>query len=225
METGRTTIVIAGITGTLAKLITKHLLTHPNIHINGFCRNPDRLPESLHSDSRLTLFKGQYTDVEVIRQAVKGADVTICCYMGDDKLMVDGQKILIDACIEERVPRYIASDYCMDFRKLAYGDHPIKDAMKHVSAYLDDKASQIKAVHILNACFLERPWIGIWNLDKRSFSYWGSGDEKWEFTSYDNAAEFTAEIALDPDANGFLSCKSSPSVCDNKLLILGLSPR
>jgi hypothetical protein len=128
--------------------------------------------------------------------------------MGHDGLMVDGQKLLVDACIAEGVPRYIASDYCMDYRKLAFGDHPVKDAMKYVHSYLEEKGSQITPVHILNACFLERPWIGIWNADKETFSYWGTGDEKWEFTSYDNTAEFTAEAALDPNAIGFLTCRS-----------------
>lgn len=205
MGTCYTTVAIAGITGTLAKLITKQLLRRPNVHIKGFCRNPSKLPHSLRSNSRLTLFQGAFENTAVIREAVQGADVTICCYMGDNDLMVDGQKILIDACIAEKVPRYIASDFCMDFRKLAFGDHPVKDAMKHIHAYLEEKKSQINAVHILNACFLERPWIGLWNSNKSCFMYWGTGDEKWEFTSYDNAAEFAAEVALDKNSNGFMS--------------------
>lgn len=217
-----TTVSIAGITGTLAGLITKHLLKRPDVYIRGFCRNPSKLPDSLRSHPRLTLFKGAFTDMEIIREAVRGANVAICCYMGPDALMVDGQKLLIDACIAEKVPRYVASDYCMDYRKLAFGDHPVKDAMKHVQIYLEEKASQITAVHILNACFLERPWIGIWNPDKEIFTYWGTGDEKWEFTSYDNAAEFTAEAALDPDANGFLSCKFLSLNCYNKELTIFL---
>ncbi|KAF4631212.1 hypothetical protein G7Y89_g6920 [Cudoniella acicularis] len=201
----QTTVAIAGITGTLAKLITKHLLSKPNVNIKGFCRNPSKLPTSLRTNPRLTIFEGTFNDTNLLRETVRSADVTICCYMGPDSLMIDGQKLLIDACIAEQVPRYIASDYCMDFRKLAFGDHPIKDAMKHVHAYLEEKKDVIKAVHILNACFLERPWVGVWDAEKGVLSYWGTGDEKWEFTSYDNSAEFTAEVAMDGNANGFLS--------------------
>ena len=32
--------------------------------------------------------------------------------------MVDGQKTLIDCCIEAGVPRYVASDWCLDYRDL-----------------------------------------------------------------------------------------------------------
>jgi nucleoside-diphosphate-sugar epimerase len=207
MATATTTVAIAGITGTLAGLITKHLLKHPNVHINGLCRTPSKLPDHLRSESRITLFQAQSNDVKTIREAVREADVVICCYLGDNTLMIDGQKTLIDAGIAEGVPRYVASDYSMDFRKLEFGDHPVKDPMKHVQAYLETKKAQITAVHVLNACFLERPWQGIWDDKNNTFKYWGTGDEKWEFTTYDNAAEYTAEVTLDKEANGFLSCK------------------
>jgi len=202
-----TTITIAGITGTLARLITKHLLKHPNVHINGLCRTPSKLPDVLRSNPRLTIFQAGANDTKTIRQALREADVAICCYLGDNGVMVGGQKTLIDACIAEGVARYIASDWSMDFRKLAYGDHPPKDSMKHVQAYLEENSDKITAVHILNACFLERPWAGLWNAKNQCLQYWGTGDEKWELTSYDNAAEYTAGVALDKEANGFLSCK------------------
>lgn len=202
-----TTIAIAGITGTLARLITKHLLKHPSVHINGLCRTPSKLSASLRSNPRLTVFQCEANETTVIREAVRKVDAVICCYLGDNNVMVEGQKHLIDACIAEGVPRYIASDWCMDFRKLSFGDHPPKDPMKHIQAYLEEHEDQIAAVHILNACFLERPWVGLWDAENECFNYWGTGDEKWEFTSYDNAAEFTAEVALDNEATGFLSCK------------------
>jgi NAD(P)H-binding len=213
MATATTTVAIAGITGALARLITEHLLKHPNVHINGLCRKPSKLSKAILSDSRLTIFQAGANDTETIRQAVHKADVVICCYLGDNAVMVDGQKTLIDACIAEGVPRYIAGDWSMDFRKLSYGDHPTKDPMKHVQEYLEEKSAEITAVHILNACFLERPWVGLWDAENESFRYWGTGEERWEFTSYDNAAEFTAEVALDKEANGWLSCKFCPPKC------------
>ena len=217
-----TTIAIAGLTGTLGRLIAKHLLKHSNIRINGLCRDPSKLPVHIRTDTRVTLFQADATNVEAIRKALQDAHVAICCYLGDNNLMVDGQKTLIDACIAEGVTRYIASDWSMDFRKLALGEHPPKDPMKHVQSYLEEKSNMITAVHILNACFLERPWVGLWDSQKQSFRYWGSGDERWEFTSYDNAAEYTAEVALDSEAHGWLSCKVPPprSIRRNRSLTL-----
>lgn len=208
-----TTVAIAGITGSLGKLIAEYLLAKPDVRIHGLCRTPSKLPPSLRDEPRLTLYTASSTDITVVQAALHDVDVVICCYLGPPSLMVDGQKILIDICIAERVPRYIAGDWSMDFRKLKLGQHPPKDPMKLVHAYLEEKeaAGQIRAVHVLNGCFLERPWVGIWDADRQLFKYWGTGDERWEFTTYRNAAQFTAEVAVDKDATGWFSCEYSSS--------------
>ena len=123
--------------------------------------------------------------------------------------MIDGQQTLIDACIAEGVPRYIASDWSLDFRGLKLGDHPAKDPMKHVQAYLEKKEGEgkIKGVHVLNGAFMEVVWasfLGYVDAEKGTFRYFGTGDEKLEMTTYEDAARFTAEVAVDPNANGFL---------------------
>ena len=204
------TVAIAGITGGLGRLIAEYLLAKPYVRVQGLCRTPAKLPQSLREEPRLTIHTASSTDIAALRNAVNGADVTICCYLGPHDLMVNGQKMLIDACIAEGVPRYIAGDWSMDFRKLELGQHPPKDPMKLVQAYLEEKevSGSIKAVHVLNACFLERPWVGIWDAGENVFKYWGTGDERWEFTTYHNAAQFTAEVAVDKTAVGWFSCKS-----------------
>jgi NAD(P)H-binding len=168
------------------------------VHINGLCRTPSKLPGSLATNPRVTIFQATATDTDQIRSALRNASVAICCYLGDPTVMVAGQKTLIDACIAEKVPRYIASDWSLDYRRLELGDLPSKDPMKHIAAYLD----------VLNACFLEAPWRSLWDAQGQNFKYWGTGEEKWELTSYGTAAEFTARVALDPEATGYLSCKS-----------------
>lgn len=207
MSSPTTTVTIAGLTGKLALLIAKHLLKTPHVHINGLCRTPSKLPPSLASHPRVTIFPATATDTPQLRSALHDASICICCYLGDATLMVSGQKALIDACIEERVPRYVASDWCLDCRRLQLGDLPAKDPVKQVAAYLEERKGRILGVHVLNACLLEAPWRSIWDAQGRHFKYWGTGEEKWELTSYGNAAEFTARVALDTEANGYLSCK------------------
>jgi hypothetical protein len=124
--------------------------------------------------------------------------------------MIDGQKTLIDACIAEAVPRYIASDWSLDFSKLELGQHPAKDPMKHVQAYLGEKSSKIKGVHVLNGAFMEvvwAPFLGWINAAESTFQYFGTGDEKLEVTTMKDAANFTADVAVDENADGFLNCK------------------
>jgi hypothetical protein len=205
-----TSIAIAGFTGKMARLITTSLLqNHPNVKIHGICRSPDKIDENLRSNPNITIFGATSNDIPVLRRALAGTSVCICAYLGDNTLMIDGQKALIDACIAEDVPRYIASDWTLDFRGLELGDHPTKDPMKHVQRYLEEKESEgkIKGVHVLNGAFMQVIWasfMGYVDTEKGMFRYFGTGDEKLETTTYEDAAAFTAEVALDPNANGFL---------------------
>lgn len=206
-----TTVAIAGITGTLARLIVEKILAlpepHSNIEIHGLCRTPSKLPKTLREHPRITLFQATAYDSDAIRGALKGVDIALCCYLGDDTVMTKGQRILIDACIEAGVPRYMAGDWSMDFRKLELGEHPPKDAMIRTWKYLEEREEKIKAVHILNACFLERPWPGIFDGKKEEFTYWGSGEERWEFTTYEDAAAFTAWLVADGRHSGWFTCE------------------
>lgn len=77
--------------------------------------------------------------------------------------MIEGQKKLIDACETTGVPRYIASDWCVDYTKLQLGDLFPKDPMKHVKAYLDTK-QVVKGVHMLIGAFIDpilSPYYGV----------------------------------------------------------------
>ena len=126
--------------------------------------------------------------------------------------MVEGQKVLIDACIAERVPRYIASDFSFDFRGLSIGEFPYRDCQLKILDYLQEKedAGSIRAVHILNGGFHEAvlsAFMGILNAGSKKVCYWGRGDETWEITSMENTAEFTAEVASDAKAVGVLRGK------------------
>ena len=140
--------------------------------------------------------------------------MVICCYLGNESLMVDGQKLLIDACIEEGVPRYIASDWSLDYRALKMGDLPSKDPMKQVYAYLQDreKEGKIHGVHVLNGAFMEVMWasfMGLFDETVPKFTYWGTGDGKSEMTTMADAAAYTAEIASDPSVTGVVNGKWS----------------
>lgn len=122
--------------------------------------------------------------------------------------MNDGQKHLIDACEAQGVRRYLASDYSLDFTKLEYGQLTSKDPMKHVKEYLE-KQKVVKGVHVLIGVFMDTffsPFFGVLNAEAK-LSYWGTGEEIWESTSYANAAEFVAAVALDENAVGIQNCK------------------
>jgi hypothetical protein len=135
-------------------LVATHLLKNPEVSLRGYARDSSKVISSISSSPSVKLFQGEAYDDSKIRPFVNGCDVVICAYLGDDKLMVEGQKRLIDACETGGVPRYIASDWALDYTKLQFGELFPKDPMKHVKAYLETKKT-VKGVHILNGGFME----------------------------------------------------------------------
>lgn len=225
------TVGIAGATGKFALLLADNLRKSPNVQIRCFCRNPGKLPQDIRSPSQVTVIQGEATDEAALRSFVHGCDVVVCCYLGDNVFMTNGQKLLIDACEHENVPRYVASDYCLDFTKLEYGDHPNKDPMKHVKAYLDTKKN-VKGVHVLIGVFMETLWsrdLGIFHPDDNRITYYGTGDEIWESTTYGTAAEYVAAVALDRsavDKQEFLGDrKSIRQIADDFADVYGQKPQ
>ncbi|GAB1207610.1 hypothetical protein APSETT445_006334 [Aspergillus pseudonomiae] len=226
------TLGIAGITGKFARLVVKHLLqTHAEVHIRGFCRNASKLPDHFRASDRITTIQGDAMSLVDARAFVRGCHVVVCCYLGDNQFMTDGQKVLVDACELEGVTRYLASDYCLDFTKLELGQHPAKDPMKLVKAHLDSKPT-VQGVHVLIGAFMETFWsgyFGVFDPAEITFSYWGDGDEVWESTTYDTAAAFVAAVATDPNAVGmqhFLGDrKNIHQIADDFAEVYGKRPR
>lgn len=200
------TVAIAGITGKLGQLIAKAVLGYPQAKIQGLCRDKSKLSTEISSDPRVTITQGASDDPATARKAVQGSDVVICAYLGPNDFMVQSQKTLIDAAEAEKVPRYIASDWSLDHTKLKLGDLPPKDPMIEIKAYLETK-KDIKGVHIMNGAFMQ---VVQMVFQQDPVGYWGSGDEKWDFTSYETCAEYTAAIAMDPSALGVIKGIPSP---------------
>lgn len=112
-------IAIAGLTGRISRSIAKHLLgTKTNVTIHGIVRDPAKLPDELQSNSKVKVFQATSDEKDKLKNALEGADVCICGYSSGNDVMIEGQKTLIDACIESGVRRYIASDWCLDYRDL-----------------------------------------------------------------------------------------------------------
>ena len=209
------TVGIAGITGKFGGLVLANLLKYPDVNIRGFCRNPSKLSERIGSSAtHIQITQGSSDNVAALNTFVRGADVVICTYLGDRDLMVTGQMLLVDACERHGVPRYIASDYSLDYTKLEPGQLPAKDPMRTVKEYIETKQN-VRGVHVFIGGFMETilsSYFRLWNAGHKAFEYWGSGDEVWESTTYRNAAEYVAAVAVDRGAVGVKNCNTPLSV-------------
>ncbi|KAG8665123.1 hypothetical protein FPOAC2_14376 [Fusarium poae] len=197
-------VTIFGANGNLSVRITRLLLQKPNVSVRGYARNISKIPEDIRNHQQYKAIQGEVTDKEKIRGAVHDADVVLCQYQGFDDVVLDGQKLLIDICEEEKVGRYFSSAFVGDIRGMKVGQHDRMDITLQIFKYLESK--KLRSVHMMCGAFIET-WLeysGVIDLGTNTVSYWGTGDETWDLTSYDDSAAYTVEAILDESTDGYL---------------------
>ena len=120
---------------------------------------------------------------------------------GLSDVIVDLQKRILDASIQAGVQRFIPSDYCTDYNDLTPGENRNFDLRREFKEYVD--STGIKASSIFNGAFADILTYNtpLLNVKDKSIAYWGDkADFKLDFTTMDDTAAFTAEVAFDDSA-------------------------
>ncbi|KAB2573246.1 hypothetical protein DBV05_g8073 [Lasiodiplodia theobromae] len=208
-----TIVGIAGLTSKFAQCVVKELQAYPDVTVKGFCRSPQKLAQKALAKYKVEVIQGEFDDEVAIQRFVRGTDIVICCYFGDPDVMTRGQKILVDACAKEGVPRYLPSDFAVDYTKIPAHELFPKESCRVIKNYLVEK--KVSGVHVLVGGLIETFWSGffqIYDAETKTIAYWGTGDEKWDLTTYETAATYTAALAVDKSAAGVFrfrgDCKS-----------------
>ena len=133
-----------------------------------------------------------------------GAACVVSALAGFQDVVVDAQAVLLDAAIKAGVPRFIPSDYSIDFSGLPPGGNRNLDLRRDFHARLD--AALISATTVFCGAFADMltgrmPLI---LFKRRRVVYWGNPDQRMDFTTIDDTAAFTANVALDPSTPRFL---------------------
>ena len=138
-----------------------------------------------------------YDDPASLKQACKGAACVVSVLNGLEPIILGAQGRLLDAAVATGVPRFIPSDFSLDFTKTRPGDNRNMDLRRAFMERLE--RAPIHATSILNGAFadllagdapivLHRP---------RKVLYWGSADQVFDFTTKDDVARYTALAVLD----------------------------
>lgn len=114
------------------------------------------------------------------------------------------QKILLDSVIASGVRRFIPSDYSLDFTKFKSGENRNLDWRRNFHEYLENV--NLEATTIFNGAFTdlltnEMPLI---LLKQKMVLYWGSSNHKLCFTTINDTAKYTANVALEISTPRFL---------------------
>ena len=136
--------------------------------------------------------------------ACAGASCVVSALSGLGDVIVEAQAVLLDAAVQAGVPRFIPSDFSIDFTRLPPGENGNLDLRRDFHGRLD--RASISATTIYNGAFAElltgqMPLILFrW----KRILCWGSPDQRMDFTTMDDTAAFTASAALDPSTPRFL---------------------
>jgi nucleoside-diphosphate-sugar epimerase len=198
------TIVVAGATGNLGGRIAKALLER-GASVRALVR-PGAARDKLERLEQLgvTITNVDFRSASQVALACSGAACVVSALAGLRDVIVEAQTVLLDAAVKAGVPRFIPSDYSIDFTKLPPGENRNLDLRREFHKRLD-KAS-IRATTIFNGAFADMltgqmPLI-LFKL--RLVLYWGNADQRMDFTTIDDTAAFTASAALDPSTPRFL---------------------
>ncbi len=198
------TIVVAGASGDLGGRITGALLDR-GASVRAFVR---------HSTARDKIERLQRLGAEVatvdlssaseVMPACEGARCVVSALAGLRDVILEAQTLLLYAAVSAGVPRFIPSDYSIDFTKCRPGENRNLDLRREFHRRLD--RAPISATTVFNGAFAElltgqMPMI---QFRLKRVLYWGDADQRVDFTTMDDSAAFTASAALDPSTPRFL---------------------
>jgi uncharacterized protein YbjT (DUF2867 family) len=190
-------IVVVGGTGNIGERIIKVLLSE-GAEVRVIVRSTSDIKKINHLQQlgAKTIVAYMLNEQELAAACI-GASCVVSVLAGLREAIIDTQKAVLNAAISAGVPRFIPSDYSLDFTKFSDGENRNFDLRREFHRYLDK--SSISATSIFNGAFTDMltdqmPMI----LFKRKLVlYWGNADHKMVFTSMDDTARYTAYAALD----------------------------
>lgn len=202
--TDRAPVILAGATGNLGSRIAIALLDR-GAAVRALVRS-DSDPGAVEKLRRkgAMIAAVDFDSVPALTTACAGGTVVVSALAGLRDVIVDTQSRLLDAAIQAGVPRFIPSDYCIDFTKQPDGLNRNLDLRREFHLTLD--VAPIAATSILNGAFTDM-LTGQAPIVLKRFKrvlYWGSPDQMMDFTTIDDTAAFTASAALDSRTPRFL---------------------
>ncbi|MGI4833603.1 MAG: NmrA family NAD(P)-binding protein [Janthinobacterium lividum] len=198
-------IALAGATGDLGHRIALALLAR-GARVRALVR-PGSAAKPAASTLRAhgaELVEVEFADRAALTQACTGATCVVSALSGLRAVIVDAQTQLLEAAVAAGVPRFIPSDYSIDFTKLPEGSNRNLDLRREFGHRLNQ--APIQATSVLNGMFMDlltgQAPVILFKI--RRVLYWGSADQPLDFTTIADTAAFTAAAALDPTTPRYL---------------------
>jgi nucleoside-diphosphate-sugar epimerase len=198
------TIVVAGATGNLGGRIARASLER-GASVRALVR-PGTAQDRIERLQKLgvTIASVDLSSTSEVTPACSGASCVVSALQGLRNVIVETQTALLDAAIKADVPRFIPSDYSIDFTKFPPGENRNLDLRREFHKRLDK--TSILATTIYSGAFADMltGQMPLILFKVKRVLYWGDADQRMDFTTMDDTAAFTTSAALDPSTPRFL---------------------
>nr|WP_274382977.1 NmrA family NAD(P)-binding protein [Methylorubrum extorquens] len=192
--------MLAGATGGLGLRIAKALRAR-GAGVRAVVRRGtlgDRI--ALLREIGVTVVELDFNDLAKVTSVCVGVDCVVSALNGLHETIIGTQSILLDAAVSAGVPRFIPSDFCLDYTRTPAGSNRNMDLRREFKERLD--VAPIRATSIFNGAFMDMltgqaPFI---LFGPRRVIHWGDAVQSLDFTTMDDAAAYTAAAAMDPTA-------------------------
>jgi uncharacterized protein YbjT (DUF2867 family) len=197
-------ILVAGATGDLGGRITQALVAK-GAKVRAVVRASSD-PEKIQKLEKMgvEVVKADTSNLAEMTAVCKDVGCVVSALAGLRDVIIDAQKVLLEAAVAAGVPRFIPSDYALDFTKFNDGENRNLDLRREFHTHLDK--SNIAATTIFNDAFMDMltDQMPLILFKQKRILYWGNVDHKMGFTTKDNIAEYTAHVALEASTPRYL---------------------
>ena len=197
-------IILVGGTGALGYLICQELRT-----AGAAVRALVRADSAAAAVSRLReqgaeVVAVDFADAGQLQRAFAGGTCCVSAVSGLRDVIVDLQTQLLKAAVAAGVPRFIPSDFCIDYTKMAPGPNRNLDLRREFNQRLDQ--APLAATSILNGMFTDllTGQAPVVLFGPRRVLYWGRKTQRLDFTTMADTATYTAAAALDSSTPRYL---------------------
>jgi len=197
-------IILAGATGDLGGRIATELLNRKS-KVTAIARVGISSEKKMKLESQgCRVLEVDFNDPKALSEACIGGSVVISALSGLRDTIVNAQTQLLQAAVSANVPRFIPSDFALDFTKLP-ADWNRNLSFRNEFRERVDKAN-IKVTSILNGGFMDMltgkaPFI-LFKMNR--VLCWGNPDQLTDWTTIEDTARFTAFAALDSETPRYL---------------------
>lgn len=191
-------IVVAGATGNLGERITRELLAL-GAEVRVIVRKTaDTAKTDQLKQWGAIVYRVDMTNADEIASVCAGASCVVSALAGLRDVIIDTQKVLLDGAVKAGVPRFIPSDYSIDFTPYPAGNNRNLDWRREFHGYLEKAPIKVTSIYCGGFADMLTGQMPMIFFKQKLVMYWGHADHPLGLTTIANTASYTAHAAMDP---------------------------